>query len=114
MLNCRLEKCHSIHIVKLGLKSTLLSYIEKSKHIHHGTLITYLQLGVVHILRNQPRGGGFPNAYGRLRGGGGGWSLITKSKFSFFTNFRNTNWTIFVDFVIKIFIFTNFEKKFGL
>ena len=27
------------------------------------------------------------------------------------TNFRNTNWTIFVDFVIKIFIFTNFEKK---
>ena len=30
------------------------------------------------------------------------------TKFSFFTNFRNTNWKIFVDFVIKIFIFTNF------
>ena len=34
-------------------------------------------LGVVHILRNQQRGRGFPNAYGRLRGGGGGWPLIT-------------------------------------
>ena len=71
MLNCRLEKCHSIHIVKLGLKSTLLSYIEKSKHIHHGTLITYLQLGVVHILRNQPRGGGFQMLTVDYGGGGG-------------------------------------------
>ena len=67
-------------------------------------------LGVVHILRNQPRGGGFQMLTVNYEGGGV-WSLITESKFSFFTNFRNTNWTIFVDFVIKIFILTNFEKQ---
>ena len=41
-----------------------------------------MHLGVVHILRNQQRGGGFPNAYGWLHlQGGGGWPLITLSKF---------------------------------
>ena len=47
-------------------------------------------------------------------GGGGGLVVDYVIKIFIFTNFRNTNWTIFVDFVIKIFIFTNFEEKFRL
>ena len=40
--------------------------------------ITKLQYGVVHILRNQPRGGGgFQMLTVDYGGGGGVWSLIT-------------------------------------
>ena len=56
------------------------------------------------------RGGGGVSKCLRLITGGGGGGLVVDYviKILIFTNFRNTNWTIFVDFVIKIFIFTNF------
>ena len=46
-------------------------------------------------------------------GGGGGWFDYV-IKILIFSNFRNINWTIFVNYVIEIFIFYQFYTRMSL
>ena len=80
-------------------KAKLNQTKSKSNGLQHHSENT-AQYGVVHILRNQPRGG-VSKCLRLITGGGGGLVVDYVIKILIFTNFRNTNWTIFVDFVIK-------------
>ena len=63
----------TLKIVRLEKFRPELFSIRTSKYKSPASLY-----GVVHILRNQQRGRGFPNSYAvDYGGGGGGWPLIT-------------------------------------
>ena len=69
----------------------IVKFLIQQNKIGTGYNAIYTVLGVVHILRNQPRGGeGVSKCLRLITGGGGGGGLV-------------------VDYVIKIFIFYQFS-----